>query len=282
MRATRNCLLESKPSVLITFKDMKINNSLDRIRIASPCPANWDQMAGDDRLRFCDECNLHVYNISEMTRAEAETLIAGTEGRLCARIYRRADGTVITRDCPVGLRAIRRRMARSATAVFAAVMALATTVFGQKPGSKDKTSCRQQVVMVRESKQSTTGLSELSGTILDPNGATVLGAEITIKTEGAAKPLTTTSNAEGKFLLAGVAPGSYDLVISAPGFQKLQLPVVSLKANEKLSLETTLLLDSSSASVGIILVAEPSLIDSPAGTFIINQKMIQSLPIHED
>jgi hypothetical protein len=57
---------------------------------------------------------------------------------------------------------------------------------------------------------------------------------------------------------------------------------VSLKVNEKLGLETTLLLDSSSASMGIILVAEPSLIDSPGGTFIINQKMIQSLPIHED
>src|ERR1051325_11685319 len=123
---------------------MKNNHSLDRIRIASPCPISWEQMSGDDRLRFCTECELHVYNISELTRAEAETLIAGAAGRLCARIYRRADGTVITRDCPVGLRAIRRRAARSATAVFAAVMALATSVLGQKPGSKDKPSCRQQ------------------------------------------------------------------------------------------------------------------------------------------
>jgi len=260
---------------------MTNENSLERIRIASPCPVSWERMTGDDRVRFCDECNLHVYNLAEMTRAEAATLIASTEGRLCARIYRRADGTIITRDCPVGLCAIRRRVARTSTAVFAAVMALATTVFGQKPGSKDESSCRQQVVMARESKQSISGLSEVSGTILDPNGAVIPGARITIKTEGAAKPLTTTSDAEGKFLFAGLVPGNYDLAVSAPGFKKLELHRVSLKGNEKLSLETTLLVNASSVTVGI-LMAEPSLIDSPLGTFIINQRMIQTLPIHED
>ena len=138
---------------------MKTNDSLDRIRIASPCPVSWERMTGDDRVRFCDECKLQVYNIGEMTRAEAEALIVKTEGRLCARIYRRADGTVITRDCPVGLRAIRRRVTKSATAAFVAVMALAASVFGQKPGSKDKNSCRQQVVMTRDATQATNGLN---------------------------------------------------------------------------------------------------------------------------
>jgi hypothetical protein len=41
-----------------------------------------------------------------------------------------------------------------------------------------------------------------------------------------------------------------------------------------------MLLDGSSITMGIIAV-EP-LIDLAPGTFIINQKMIQSLPIHED
>jgi hypothetical protein len=34
-----------------------------------------------------------------MTSDEAASLIAGREGRLCARLFRRADGTVITADC---------------------------------------------------------------------------------------------------------------------------------------------------------------------------------------
>ena len=63
-------------------------------------------MSGDDRVRFCDLCNLHVYDISRLSRKEAEALITKTEGRICARVYRRTDGTVITKDCPVGLRAM--------------------------------------------------------------------------------------------------------------------------------------------------------------------------------
>lgn len=84
---------------------------LDTLKIASPCPADWDAMTGDDRVRHCSECRLSVYNLSEMTREEAEALIEETEGRLCVRLYQRADGTVITRDCPVGAGKKKRRAA---------------------------------------------------------------------------------------------------------------------------------------------------------------------------
>ena len=60
--------------------------SIDRLRIATPCPVSWEQMSGDNRVRFCDQCQLKVYNITALSRAEAESLIASSEGRLCARI----------------------------------------------------------------------------------------------------------------------------------------------------------------------------------------------------
>jgi hypothetical protein len=100
----------------------RFNHPLDNIRVASPCNADWDQMIGNDRSRFCGQCNLNVYNLSSMTRAEAELLIGRTEGRLCVRYYRRADGSVLTNDCPVGLRAIRRRMSYVARAVSSVVL----------------------------------------------------------------------------------------------------------------------------------------------------------------
>ena len=95
--------------------------SLDIIDVASPCSVPWDAMEGDDRVRFCGECKLNVYNLSQMSRDEAEQLVLSREGRLCVGFFRRADGTVLTRDCPVGLRALRRRVARMATAVAALV-----------------------------------------------------------------------------------------------------------------------------------------------------------------
>ena len=73
---------------------------LDNIRIATPCQASWDEMPGDDRVRSCPACSRSVYNIAAMTSDEVAALIANREGRLCARLFRRADGTVVTADCP--------------------------------------------------------------------------------------------------------------------------------------------------------------------------------------
>lgn len=94
--------------------------SLENLRVASPCKANWDAMTGDDRVRFCDQCQKNVYDLSAMTRDEAERLLAEREGSMCVRLYKRADGTVITSDCPVGVRKKRVRLAVISTAAAAA------------------------------------------------------------------------------------------------------------------------------------------------------------------
>ncbi len=95
---------------------------LDNIRIASPCSADWSKMVGDDRSRFCGSCQKHVYNLSAMTADEATQLIREREGNLCGRLFRRADGTVLTSDCPVGARAVWRRTKQLAVACAAAVL----------------------------------------------------------------------------------------------------------------------------------------------------------------
>jgi hypothetical protein len=101
---------------------------VQRVQIASPCPAKWDEMVGDDRSRFCSHCKLNVYNLSAMTEAEGERLIIEKEGKLCAHIFRRYDGTILTKDCPVGLRAARQRaiwLAMRAAAALAFIVASA-------------------------------------------------------------------------------------------------------------------------------------------------------------
>lgn len=82
---------------------------LDAVEIATPCPARWDSMSGTDRIRFCPQCRLNVYNLSGLSRGEAEALVAAKEGRLCIRFFRRIDGTILTQVCPVGIRLSRRR-----------------------------------------------------------------------------------------------------------------------------------------------------------------------------
>ncbi len=104
---------------------------LQQVRVASACPMRWEEMApvGEgDRTRHCGRCNLDVHNLSNMSEAEAEALLATKRPgvRLCAGWYRRADGTVMTRDCPVGLRAARARLARLVTRAAAAAALLMT------------------------------------------------------------------------------------------------------------------------------------------------------------
>jgi hypothetical protein len=109
---------------------------IQKVRIASPCSEDWEKMVGDDRVRHCRECNLNVYNFSAMSQREVNRLIAAKEGRLCARIYQRADGTILTRDCPVALRRLVERLSRIAGAVLSAVsvsLASAQTVPKQQP-----------------------------------------------------------------------------------------------------------------------------------------------------
>jgi hypothetical protein len=113
----------------------RFTNTLSRVRVAAPCQAEWDEMRGDERVRFCHLCSLNVYNLSAMTRREAERLVTRNEGRLCVRFYRRADGTMLTQSCPVGLRALKRRVSRLSGAVFAGLMGFVTDV-GLAPAAK--------------------------------------------------------------------------------------------------------------------------------------------------
>lgn len=100
----------------------RFTSPLRNVKVASPCPADWDRMIGDEHVRFCGQCELHVYNLSAMSTLEAESLIARTEGRLCVRYFRRKDGSIITEDCPVGLRRLKARAARIKRAVASLVL----------------------------------------------------------------------------------------------------------------------------------------------------------------
>lgn len=102
----------------------KFDNPLNNLKIASPCSQDWEAMMGDNRKRYCGECKLNVYNLSGMTKTEAENLITNAEGRLCIRFYQRPDGTVLTQDCPVGWAKVKQRAKVFATAAFSLIMSL--------------------------------------------------------------------------------------------------------------------------------------------------------------
>src|SRR5580765_4143329 len=145
---------------------------LSKLRIASPCSVAWNNMTGDERMRFCDLCQLNVYNVAGMTEKEVRDLITLTEGRVCMRLMRRADGSVMTQDCPVGLAAYRKRVARYAGAAMATVLSVSSISFGQRSDPR-KSGSGAKVIR-------TTDKVILIGAIHDPTGAVIPGAFIRI------------------------------------------------------------------------------------------------------
>ena len=102
----------------------KYDSPLNNLRVASPCSMDWNAMQGDDRKRFCGDCQLNVYNLSGMTRYDAEHLLRMSEGRLCVRYYQRPDGTLLTQDCPVGWAKVKQRVSVFAAAAFSLIISL--------------------------------------------------------------------------------------------------------------------------------------------------------------
>lgn len=94
--------------------------TLDQVRVGSPCPTSWKEMEGDDQVRYCSLCRLNVYNLSGMSREEAERFINTREGRLCIRYVQRPDGKIMTKHCPKG-EAVRGR--RKAALMLVSMMA---------------------------------------------------------------------------------------------------------------------------------------------------------------
>ena len=135
-RAERSLLRMSEASLMLELEELRGKMErrgikhvslpmLDDVKVATPCDVSWSDMDGDSDVRYCGSCKKHVYNLSMMSRPEAEAVLTAakaTEG-MCVRLYRRADGTVITDDCPVGTR--RRRFWRRTSGLAAAGILLA-------------------------------------------------------------------------------------------------------------------------------------------------------------
>lgn len=249
--------------------------NVDRLRVAAPCPVSWEQMIGGNRVRSCEQCQLNVYNISALTRSEVQTLIASAEGRLCIKLYRRADGTVLTKDCPVGIRALRMRVSKRAAAIFAAVAGLSSLVFGQAPSGKNqKADGPGHVQISRTSSKPDSAGEVLSGIILDPAGAVIPGATIKAKNLKTKKVETATTNDRGSFQFKSLAAGTYSIKIEFPGFKTLRIKNLSVEKSQLTNLELSLEPKDTYMTVGVI--DDSSLIAVPPGTTIINEKMIRS------
>lgn len=251
---------------------------LARMRVASPCSASWEGMEGDARVRLCRLCDLNVYNISELTSAEVEALVVKTEGRLCGRLTRRADGTVLTRDCPVGLRAVRRRASRAAGAAFAALLGLFAVASG-KPQQKQKKSCPADGDFKVERTTNANSFATVSGVVTDSMCGVVPNAEVTLTNRDTGRKYAARASDEGEFLFAAVTPGPYTFEVNAQGFRRFVRDDLQVGAGESARVGATLDVGMLMGEIVITNRESKPDIESHDGITVFRGRALTDLPI---
>jgi len=205
------------------------NDPLGGLRIAAPCTASWEGMAGDVRVRHCSLCSLNVYNFAEMTAGEVRELLVRTEGRVCARMYRRADGTVLTRDCPTGIRALRRRASRAATALVAALLSLPGLAFGGtscNPRLSRGANMKLTVEKVAASQPAVlTGVVRFDRDLLP-------GVTVVVKDEATKREVVAVTHANGAFSIAALQGGVYRVEVMLSGFTTATIEHLEVETGE--------------------------------------------------
>jgi len=80
----------------------------------------------------------------------------------------------------------------------------------------------------------------ISGTVTDKTGAAVVGAEITVSDLGGSLSRATVSNGDGLYVAAGLPGGTYNISVTAQGFQKFEAKKVVLQVAQKARVDVAL------------------------------------------
>jgi|ERR1051325_9540322 hypothetical protein len=248
---------------------------LEGVRVASPCEVAWDRMAGDERVRHCTQCDLNVYNFAELTRDEIRDLLARTEGRVCARLYRRADGTLLTRDCPSGLRRLQRRMSRAAAAMVAAMVSASAFLTGCATSRAPRV--QNQGVQLTVVPAVTPQPAVLSGRVCDVAGNPMPGVAVVLRGEaGQCGPTTAVTDENGAFSITSPDDGSYVIEVTSNDFTPVIIEHLVLKQNAVTRAQVQ---DWTSVTMGIVVSqeSETPAIDILSTTY--PQEFINKLPL---
>jgi hypothetical protein len=201
---------------------------LDSIDVASPCSEGWNEMRGNEQIRFCSHCAKDVHNLSEMTRKRARKIVAESNGGICVRYTRRSDGRIQT--IKNTLHQISRQTGIAA-GVLGTSLTVSTLAYAQ---DEVKVSPSENVVAVEvENKKNDSPNGSISGTITDPNGAVISFALVTLVNEQTAFYQSVNSNQEGVYEFKDVPIGDYKLKVDAGGFASKEIAQTSIDGGEQ-------------------------------------------------
>jgi hypothetical protein len=104
----------------------------------------------------------------------------------------------------------------------------------------------------------------ISGRVVDPSGAAIPNAQVTLTNQLTSQRLTTKTEAAGNFAFVSVQPGTFTISVSAAGFKAFDKRDLHLTASERLS-AGTLPLEVGAATQTVTVTAESTPVQSQSG-----------------
>lgn len=123
------------------------------------------------------------------------------------------------------------------------------------------------------------GMATLSGTVTDPSGAVIPGAQVTLTSTAENASRQTVTNSSGQYVIPAIPPGTYQLGVKAPGFQQRTLTGIILASGQGSTLNATLQI--SKASQQVTITSAPPLLETTTAAVggEVTARQFNSLPL---
>src|ERR1700677_2744995 len=135
------------------------------------------------------------------------------------------------------------------------------------------------LILASEAAYAQGGSATINGTVTDPTGAVISGAQISAKNIETGQVTTVNTGSEGTYSLPFVAIGRYEITASHPGFATETQTRITLSADQAASVNFELKTGQVSTSVEVKAEAVELETTSGAISQVVDEKSIVELPL---
>ena len=130
---------------------------------------------------------------------------------------------------------------------------------------------------VGSSAQVTT--ATLQGLVLDPSGAAIPGAEVTLSNEATGQELSGASSMAGEFAITFVPPGTYTVLLTAEGFKSTSVEGLQLATGQRANVNYTLEIGATTETVTVTGAAPLMNTVNAEQDISLNETQVDELPM---